>query len=188
MKAVSVALLTGMAGYALIQSHPVANAAEYQETVLYSFCQQQNCADGANSYAALIIVNGILYGTTANGGAYKAGTVFSIDPTTGLETVLHSFSGGSDGALPLAPLIDVNGKLYGTTSEGGTQNSACYTGGCGTVFSFDLTTGKKKILYAFCQQQNCTDGQTPQANLIHANGALYGTTQYGGINGTSKHG
>ena len=186
MKAVSAALLIGIAGFAFIQSLAAATAATYQETVLYSFCQQQNCADGANSYAALIAVNGILYGTTSNGGAYNAGTIFSLDPTTDVETVLHSFAGGSDGALPLAALIDVNGKLYGTTSEGGTQNSSCYTGGCGTVFSLDLTTGKEKVLYAFCQQQNCADGQTPQANLIHVNRILYGTTQYGGVNGSSR--
>lgn len=156
--------------------------------MVYSFCQQQNCADGANPYAALIAVNGMFYGTTFNGGTYNVGTVFLLDAASGVETVLHSFAGGKDGASPVAALIDVNGTLYGTTSEGGTQNAACYTGGCGTVFAAHLATGQETILYAFCQQQNCADGQTPHSNLIYVKGVLYGTTGLGGNNGTPERG
>ena len=50
---------------------------------------------------------------------------------SGNEKVLHSFGYGSDGATPLAGLIDVNGTLYGTTSAGGTY-------GDGTVFALKL--------------------------------------------------
>ncbi|HEX3458273.1 MAG TPA: choice-of-anchor tandem repeat GloVer-containing protein, partial [Candidatus Baltobacteraceae bacterium] len=60
------------------------------------------------------------------------GTVFSVT-TTGSEKVLHSFAEGSDGQGPSAPLIDVNGTLYGTTYYGG-GNSRCNLG-CGTVFA-----------------------------------------------------
>jgi len=103
------------------------------ETVLYSFCSQQNCADGANPLASVIDVNGTLYGTTLIGGATGCGsggcgTVFSIDPNTGAETILHAFQdNGTDGTGPQGGLIDVNGKLYGTTDFGGTY-------GYGTVF------------------------------------------------------
>jgi uncharacterized repeat protein (TIGR03803 family) len=72
-------------------------------------------------------VGGTLYGTTAGGGAYEKGTVFSMSPT-GTEKVLHSFGYGSDGAAPLAGLVKVKGTLYGTTSAGGTY-------GNGTVFA-----------------------------------------------------
>jgi|SRR5579862_1691319 len=153
------------------------------ETVLYSFCSQTKCADGANPYASLINVNGTLYGTTYQGGVDTGecvpagcGTVFSLDPATGAETVLYSFcsNGCSDGASPYAGLIDVNGKLYGTTYAGG----AGYNGG--TAFSLDPSTGKQKVLHSFCTQSGCTDGGNPRAGLISVNGMLYGTTYEGG--------
>ena len=59
-------------------------------------------------------MNGALYGTTTFGGGKDDGTVFSV-AMTGKERVLHSFSGGSDGSLPTASLINVKGKLYGTS-------------------------------------------------------------------------
>jgi hypothetical protein len=58
--------------------------------------------------------------------------VFSLNPTTGAEMVVHSFQGGSDdGARPYASLLDVDGALYGTTISGGVGGCG---GGCGTVF------------------------------------------------------
>ncbi len=98
------------------------------ETVLYSFCAQLNCTDGAYPVAGLIFdKSGNLYGTTQNGGAYNNGTVFRL-ATDGTETVLHSFGGKrSDGALPVSSLTEVNGYLYGTTDAGGAN-------GAGVVF------------------------------------------------------
>jgi uncharacterized repeat protein (TIGR03803 family) len=152
------------------------------ETVLYSFCAQQNCVDGVGPEASLINVNGTLYGTTAAGGTngnkknnYLGGTVFSLNLTTGTETVLHSFCSQqncSDGQQPFAALINVKGTLYGTTFLGGAE-------GGGTVFSLDPSTGAETVLYAFCSQQNCADGEAPQG-IIESKGILYGTTQVGG--------
>jgi uncharacterized repeat protein (TIGR03803 family) len=73
----------------------------------------------------------MLYGTTWSGGAYNGGTVFSLDPDTGTETVLHAFGSGGDGKNPGASMIDVNGTLYGTTFAGG-------AGGGGTVFALKI--------------------------------------------------
>jgi uncharacterized repeat protein (TIGR03803 family) len=90
--------------------------------------------DGASPLAALIAdVSGNLYGTTSAGGVYGYGTAFKMD-TTGSETVLYSFTGGTDGARPEAALIrESNGNLYGTTLLGGDLNcNPPY--GCGTVF------------------------------------------------------
>jgi uncharacterized repeat protein (TIGR03803 family) len=92
-------------------------------------------SDGAGCLAGLIDVNGTLYGTTGGGGQNRGGTVFSIT-RTGKEHVLYSFgAGSSDGAEPLAGLVNVNGTLYGTTAGGG---SAACQGGCGTVFALTL--------------------------------------------------
>lgn len=154
--------------------------------VLHSF--QNNGSDGADPSAGLIAVNGTLYGTTSGGGTGTCssvrgsgcGTVFSINPKTGVEKVLHSFQGSStDGAYPSASLIDVNGSLYGTTSVGGAGTCSNVLGsGCGTVFSINPKTGAEKMLHSF--QNNGTDGTAPLAGLIVVNGTLYGTTAIGG--------
>jgi uncharacterized repeat protein (TIGR03803 family) len=157
------------------------------ETVLYSFCSEQDCADGADPGEGLIDVKDVLYGTTAAGGAYSCGndsdcgTMFSIDPNTGTETVLHSFGNGIDGSDPGASVIAVNGMLYGTTYGGGV--TGCGSIGCGAVFSIDPNTGAEKVLYSFCSQKDCMDGANPTASLIDVKGTLYGTTYAGGSPG-----
>ena len=129
---------------------------------------------GSLPKASLIDVNGILYGTTFQGGKHTCndgytdcGTVFSIT-TSGKYTLLHSFGGNLDGAaFPEAALLDVNGTLYGTTSlsNGGYAN--------GTVFSI-TPAGQYHIVYSFGTNPN--DGVEPKASLIDVNGTLYGTT------------
>jgi uncharacterized repeat protein (TIGR03803 family) len=193
MKAVIVALIAGVVGCACVQPASATHAAKFKEKVLYSFCSQTNCTDGAEP-GGLIDVQGVLYGTTFGGGTGDCpgldgcGTVFSLDPSTGAETVLYAFTGGTDGDVPLSGLIDVNGILYGTTEFGGNQNSDCGNGSCGTVFAFDLTTGEETVLYSFCSEQNCADGSNPHSGLIDVNGTLYGTTMYGGVNGMARQG
>ena len=82
--------------------------------------------DGAYPHVGRIADRaGNLYGTTQSGGASKfgSGTVFKLSPS-GTETVLYSFTGGSDGANPEAGLIaDRAGNLYGTTMDGGASYS-----------------------------------------------------------------
>ena len=99
--------------------------------------------------ASLIDVNGVLYGTTWEGGTNQSGIAFSIT-TSGTVTVLHSFGAGchpgkqcSDGVGPSAGLLDVKGTLYGVTHGGGTHAS-------GTVFSL-TTSGSEKVLHSFSQ-------------------------------------
>jgi len=159
------------------------------ETVLYSFCSQTNCNDGQWPTASLIDVNGTLYGTTAEGGTVNCsasggfigcGTVFSLDPNTGDETVVHSFGSGADGAVSWAGLIDVNGTFYGTTASGGGNTSCGDSFGCGTVFALDPKTGVETVLYSFCARKKCRDGSEPSAGLIDVKGTLYGTTEEGG--------
>ncbi len=114
---------SGMYGGGTVLKYPRSGRAH--PVLMHSFGYG---SDGSSPIAALLNVKGMLYGTTSKGGAYGGGTLFSINPTTGAETVLHSFGYGSDGAKPLAGLVNVNGSLYGTTSAGGTY-------GKGTVFA-----------------------------------------------------
>jgi uncharacterized repeat protein (TIGR03803 family) len=144
-----------------------------EETVLHSF---GGPGDGVQPEAGLIDVKGTLYGTTRAGGAYDFGTVFSIT-TTGKEKVLHSFDFNyTDGVWPFAGLVDVNGTLYGTTSQGGAY--ACGSASCGAVFSI-TTSGTEKVLLSF----NGSDGSWPMASLIDIKGLLYSTTSQGGAHG-----
>ncbi len=135
------------------------------ETVIYSF----KGAHGAVPAAGVIDVGGTLYGTTALGGAYNSGTIFSLT-RAGVEQVLHSFQpfgGQFDGNAPGSALIAMHGVLYGTT------------GGCsiscqGAVFQMPLG-GSESLLYPFV-----STGAYPAGNLIATKGALHGTTSGGG--------
>jgi len=135
-------------------------------TVLYNFAGPTS--DGAYPYAILLRDKaGNLYGTTYYGGSGYAGTVYKID-TTGTETTVYNFTGGSDGGYPFASLIgDSAGNLYGTTADGGTS-------GQGTVFKID-TTGAESVLYNFAG--GTTDGCYPYGGILtDVGGNMYGTT------------
>lgn len=88
--------------------------------------------------------------------------------------VLHSFTGGGDGATPLAGLtMDQAGNLYGTASAGAQ--------GGGTVFRLSKRGSNWTFtpLYAFPSTE--TNGWRPlEGVVIAANGTLYGTTSLGG--------
>jgi uncharacterized repeat protein (TIGR03803 family) len=118
--------------------------------------------------AGLTAVDGLLYGTTSQGGTAQQGTMFRIT-TSGVKKKLYNFGAGTDGRNPNATLLDVNGTLYGTTAGGGDSKA-------GTVFSIS-TDGAEKVLHSFA---NGADGAYPAAKLIYVRGRLYGTTQLGG--------
>jgi uncharacterized repeat protein (TIGR03803 family) len=153
-------------------------------SVLYSF---MGGADGFGPNSGLVRdPAGNFYGTTMAGGAYNLGTVFKLDKT-GKETVLYTFIGGTDGALPIAGLTrNAAGNLYGTTLYGGATGTECQLPGqptgCGVVFKLDAT-GKETVLYTFI---GGTDGAVPAERLRWdaATGNLYGATAYGG--GTAR--
>ena len=90
-----------------------------------------------------------MYGTTSSGGKHGAGTVLAIT-TSGKETILYGFKGGSaDGSPPSAPLINVSGTLYGTTYAGATTRES----------SSRLPVGKETVLYSF--KGGSADGSNP---------------------------
>jgi uncharacterized repeat protein (TIGR03803 family) len=157
------------------------------ETVLHNFCSEKNCADGNTPYPSVIRdAAGNLYGVTIGGGTNGAGVVYELD-STGKESVLYSFSGGSDGGGPDSVLVaDPAGNLYGTTQGGG--NLACGCGNGSGVVSAVLrqTNGSwtGTTLYTFCSLSNCTDGERPIAGPLFRDraGNLYGTTFFGGGN------
>jgi len=155
----------------------------WRETVLHLFDLGPG---GTDSNAPLVIDRtGNLYGTAHTGGLFGGncdgagcGVVFELsrnsDGSWG-ETVLHSFSGGSnDGSGPAEGglTLDAHGNIYGTTAFGGVFDG-------GTVFKLSRAAGwKETLLHAFTAGN---DGQYPfAAPLLDGSDNLYGTTADGG--------
>jgi uncharacterized repeat protein (TIGR03803 family) len=143
------------------------NGSDY--IVLKSFT---NSPDGANPMARLTLDAGILYGTTANGGASSNGTIFAETTDGSVFTILEDFpalvSGtNGDGANPQAELVEDSGMLYGTAVNGGTN-------GYGTVFKLQTSGSSFSVLKHFTGERY--DGANPYAGLILNGGTLYGTT------------
>ncbi len=137
--------------------------------VLYSF---QGEPDGSQPNAGVTEdAVGNLYGTTTLGGAFNRGTIYKLTPA-GQETVLYSFTGGSDGANIYGGVaVDAAGNLYGTAEAGGSLNY-------GVVWEFSAA-GAFTVLHNFAGFP--TDGASPDAGVIlDAKGTLYGTTSMGG--------
>ena len=124
-----------------------------RQTVLHNFT---GAPDGAYPYASVIRDSaGNLYGTTYAGGPANAGVIYKI-ATSGKETVLYSFAGGSDGANPHAGVIrDSAGNLYGTTEFG--------ANGGGVVYKLD-PSGHETVLHSFVG--GFTDGSEPFAGVV----------------------
>jgi uncharacterized repeat protein (TIGR03803 family) len=149
----------------------------WTESVLHRFTG----TDGGNSFAGLVQDSkGNFYGATSAGGSAGLGTVYklSLTSTGWKQTVLHSFTGGTDGASPFmfetVLTLDGLGNIYGSTYGGG-------AGSGGIVFELiPQTSGawKEKILYTF---QRGADGYEPLTGVIlDKSGNVYGTTLLGG--------
>jgi uncharacterized repeat protein (TIGR03803 family) len=130
--------------------------------------------------------NGNFYGTTGRGGSNFTGTIFEISPSGSFAT-LHTFAAeitnssgrvtSADGATPTGALAQGNdGNFYGTTRYGGAN-------GTGTIFQ-TTPGGAFTSLYSFPKTvagAPTTNATVPNALVLGANGAFYGTTQEGGV-------
>ncbi len=151
--------------------------------------------DGGNPNGLVQGSDGIFYGTTGGmgregfGWPFSPGTVFKLT-TNGVLTTLHSFSafsGGNDGANPVAALVQGNdGNFYGTT-ECNVFEPGDNSYGPGTVFQISANGGLTTV-HAFGSITNANgeplDGANPAAALVQgSDGNFYGTTSDGGPNG-----
>jgi uncharacterized repeat protein (TIGR03803 family) len=149
----------------------------WTHSVLYSFA---GGVDGVAPTSGLIFDgSGNVYGTTSGGGTYGQGTIYRLTPSESgwTENILYSFSGGTDGANPLAGLtFDGFGGLYGTALNGGGA-----PGDGGTIFQLSPSGGNwiLSVLYTFTGVDN--GGLQPYGGVIKDSaGNLYGTTGSGG--------
>ncbi len=139
------------------------------KSLVYAFLGTSNGPklDGAKP-SALTVMNGMLYGTTASGGASSGGTVFAVSPATGQEQVLVSFTEPSTGVSqkPTADALAVSGRfLFGTLQAGGAQQT-------GAIYRVSAT-GQYRTLYQFPQ---AAEGCNPGTGVIAHENVLYGTT------------
>ncbi len=147
--------------------------AQGKETILYTFT---GGADGGFPDSVIRDDEGNLYGTAGSGGdlsgcnnPYGCGLVYKLD-SQGNQTVLYTFTGGSDGAYPYGSLVrDAGGNLYGTAG-GGAAN-------WGVVYKLS-PAGQETVLHTFT---GGLDGGLPFGSLVRDSGGnLYGTTTFGG--------
>ncbi len=157
-----------------------SGSAGWAESVLYNFCSQTNCGDGRGPVGGPVSgSDGSLYGTTNFGGKTTfpcddrgCGVVFRLKRRSGGEwtyEVLHKFT-GRDGAFPEGLVIDKQGSLYTTTTDGGAF-------GYGTAFKLTPTSKgwKSTVLYNLRAHANF------DPLVFDAAGSLYGTTYDGGV-------
>jgi uncharacterized repeat protein (TIGR03803 family) len=132
--------------------------------------------DGYVPQSPMVALNGVLVGTTLGGGSDRCfgagcGEIFSFDPTTNSETVLHPYRGNSEGELGSAITV-AQKRLFGTLA-------ADNRNGGGSLFSVDPRTGDLTVLYRF-DGVNGVGGSHPSSAPVYQAGMLYGTTEDGG--------
>ncbi|NOS91003.1 MAG: hypothetical protein HOP30_03715, partial [Cyclobacteriaceae bacterium] len=150
----------------LFQYDPITNA--YIKKIDFD-----GSSNGSNPWGALMKASdGKLYGMTTQGGTNNQGTLFQYDPSSNSLIKKIDFN-NANGSYPQSSLMQaVDGKLYGMTRQGGTNNQ-------GTLFQYEPSSNSliKKIDFSD------TNGTYPQGYLMQAgDGKLYGMTYQGGTN------
>jgi uncharacterized repeat protein (TIGR03803 family) len=153
----------GQYGFGEVYSVPTAGGTP---TVVASFIN--NVQNYTVEPESLIISGNTLYGTTASGGLYGDGEIYSVPITGGTPTVLANFN-GTNGANPSYGNLTLNGNtLYGTTTAGGAN-------GVGEIFSLPASGGTPNVLYSFT-----TANANPQSGFVmDSSGTMYVTTGSG---------
>jgi uncharacterized repeat protein (TIGR03803 family) len=161
--------------YGTVPDHGATEQGELFEwdptTNIYTKKIDFTVAGGSLPNAPIVLYNGKYYGTTIAGGANDAGVLFEWDPSTNVYTKKMDFAKDNNGYWPKAGLVVVNGKMYGSTYAGGTND-------LGVLFEWDPATNNytKKI------DCDIANGSRPAGTMILNGQKLYGLTSDGGTN------
>ncbi len=147
-------------------------------TKLVDFTGTTGTAKGSVPNGLVPHPNGNLYASTQAGGANGAGTIFSLAPNGTFETLLEfsDTEGTAPGRTPVGRLAVIGDQLFGVTQFGGSANH-------GSVFQVS-TSGTIGYFVPFTGIDGDQPGSRPSGGLlVHSDGLLYGTTEFGGTNG-----
>jgi uncharacterized repeat protein (TIGR03803 family) len=171
----------GIYGFGTVFELSPSSGGGWSETVLYNFT---GTADGSQPASSLVRDSGgNLYGSTGAGGSYcqpyGCGVIFELSKSGSEwnETVLHDFTGGTDGGGPNGVIMGDHGKLFGSAAAGGTSSN-------GVAFELSNSGGNwtQTVIYNFTG--GTAGGRNPNGNLVFdSSGRLYGTTAFSGSTG-----
>lgn len=141
-------------------------------------------AEGGGPSDEMTLVNGNeLVGVTMRGGASDQGTLFTMNTDGTGFTVRQSFSTFVNGAFPHGDLVEIDGRLFGTTSLGGAGFPTISP--VGSIYSTNLDGTDLQTAYTFngLQVNGVKDGASPYGQLVADENNIYGVTGSGGANG-----
>ena len=158
---------------------PSAPGGAWTHTVFYN-CREDPKDGWSPSGSLATDSNGVIYGATSGGGDSGLGTVFAVTPPAApggswTETVLHSFT-GTDGAYPYDGVImGDHGVLYGATF-------GAKRGANGTVYALQPPAVPGAVwTLAVLHRFAAGAGEIYGGLTLGPNGAIFGTTQIGGV-------
>ena len=125
---------------------------------------------------------GFQYPYDPNNNETGCGTIYEV-AANGTFTVLHTFTGKTDGSGPLGLIIDSEGNLYGIAQNGGNHQGNGTIYGLGTIFKLATTTGAFSVPFTFTPQIY-QDSRYASHLVRDSEGNLYGAQQFGGANNT----
>ena len=142
----------------------------WTETALYDFTGPTDAWQGGGLVSDRA---GNLYGVSEWGGAQQRGAIFELTPSPGGwgESILYSFTGGSDGGLPTDVLVGNDGSLFGATASGGAN-------GLGVVFQLTRSGNAWNEAVLYDMPQDAALWNNPHSMLQDSSGNLFGEYEY----------
>ena len=129
-------------------------------------------ADGISPKGSLTLLNGKFYGMTSGGGTFGDGVIFEWDPVSNIYSMKQEFHSSDKGGGPSGSLTLQNGKFYGMTAAGGSNNG-------GVIFEWEPSGN----IYTVKQNLNYATGSGPYGDLTVKDGVFFGMTSWGGGSG-----
>jgi uncharacterized repeat protein (TIGR03803 family) len=171
-------LVAGGSGYSRHLIHAIDGATEgaYIKSPLFMDADGNLFVEAQNGGDSACVTNGGVK------GALGCGVLLELVQHGGgtyTTTIVHTFAGGSDGALPVGGVTSSGGTLYGTTAFGG-GNGKCGRAAAGCGVAFSVAAGTYQVFHRF---QPASNGGVLDAKLFLSTKGVEGMTRAGGTYG-----